>query len=779
MMTPLRHSGRVLWPRVLQGVAAMALACSLLVPAAIAAEPSGQGAAQPAGAPGATIREVTVSKSPYNTTIQASVDGVIENYNSFKLNDPFRIVVDVWGVAQGTAASEIPVGTPQVKAVKISSVDRKLRMVVETPGDQPMPFVVSAEKGVLILSVGGGAEGKIASTERLQDGKAPVKGPAVVGIDLEDLPDASNVVITTAGDPTYQVSKKAGGVTLVFKGAAAEKGLLRPIDARKFDIPVKAIAPSGGKNGVTVAVAFAPGSPYTVEKRDGSVVVTFPKGAAEGKTDLVARAVPGNAPSMAKAGAEPEPVDAKAEPASLEGSQTWGFLTGSSDVGRKYHGQRISMDFKDADLTNVFRIIAEVSNLNIITSDDVKGKVSLRLVNVPWDQALDIVLRSKSLGAAQEGNVLRIAPLASLRKEEQDRFDAQKQIDQSRQEGLNRAAEFITMQQAVFDTIPVSYSKASELLAKIKPLGSKFGRLDSDDRTNVLIIRDLPKHIAEMKALVATLDTATPQVLIEARIVEVDTTFSRELGVQWGGAYRGTSGNSKYGVTGVTDSTGASVPGAPINAATTNPFTAINPVPTYAVNLPAAVGLGSGGGIAFGILKDNLRLDLSLSALESSGKGKIISSPKIVTTDNKEATIEQGTQIPYSTVSASGTNVQFIDATLSLKVTPHITPDGRVSMKVDVKNDSQGDVAPGSNTPSINKKKATTDVLINDGETTVIGGILQITRNESRSGLPWLSKIPVLGYLFRKDTTSTQNRELLIFITPKILKQEPIQAKAS
>ena len=301
-MTPLRHSGRVLWPRVLQGMVAMALACALLVPAAIAAEPSGPGAAQPAGAPGATIREVTVSKSPYNTTIQASVDGAIENYNSFKLNDPFRIVVDVWGVAQGTAASEIPVGTPEVKAVKISSVDRKLRMVVETPGDRPMPFIVSAEKGMLVLSVGGGAEEKVTSTERLQDGKAPVKGPAVVGIDLEDLPDASNVVITTAGDPPYQVSKKAGGVTLVFKGAVAEKGLLRRIDARKFDIPVKAIAPSGGKKGITVAVAFAPGSPYTVEKRDGSVVVAFPKGAAEGKTDLVARAAPGSAPADGEGG---------------------------------------------------------------------------------------------------------------------------------------------------------------------------------------------------------------------------------------------------------------------------------------------------------------------------------------------------------------------------------------------------------------------------------------------------------------------------------------------
>jgi type IV pilus assembly protein PilQ len=224
--------------------------------------------------------------------------------------------------------------------------------------------------------------------------------------------------------------------------------------------------------------------------------------------------------------------------------------------------------------------------------------------------------------------------------------------------------------------------------------------------------------------------------------------------------------------------TGASNAGDPIIAATTNPFTPTAPPGNWAVNLPAAIGAGSGGGIAFGILRDNLRLDLSLSALEASGKGKIISSPKIVTTDNKEATIEQGTQIPYSTVSASGTNTQFVDATLSLKVTPHITPDGRVSMRLIAKNDSQGETG-ATGQPAINKKMATTEVLIRDGETTVIGGILQISRTENQSGLPWLSKIPVLGYFFRKDRNETRNRELLIFITPKILNQEPVQAKAS
>jgi type IV pilus assembly protein PilQ len=280
-----------------------------------------------------------------------------------------------------------------------------------------------------------------------------------------------------------------------------------------------------------------------------------------------------------------------------------------------------------------------------------------------------------------------------------------------------------------------------------------------------------------VRALVGTLDTATPQVLIEARIVEVDTSFARELGIQWGGSYRSGS-STKFGMTGAQGLTGSANPGAPIDAATTNPFTATAPPGNWAVNLPAAIGTGSGGGIAFGILKDNLRLDLALTALESSGNAKIVSSPKVVTVDNKEATIEQGTQIPYSTVSASGTNTQFVDATLRLKVTPHITPDGRVSMKVEAQNDSPGEATPTGQL-AINKKKATTEVLILDGETAVIGGIMQISRNESQSGLPWLSKIPVLGYLFRKDTNTTRNRELLIFITPKILKQEPVQAKAS
>jgi type IV pilus assembly protein PilQ len=712
--------------------------------------------------PGGSVKEVTVSKTPYYTNIEASVEGKIESYNSFKLNDPFRIVVDVWGVSQGAVASEIPVNTPQVKTVKLSQQENKLRILVETPEDRPLPFLVTAEGQKLVLSVGGGQEEKVTSMDRVEEGRPAAKGAAVVGIDLEDLPDVSNVVITTSGGVNPQVEKKTGGVTLVFPGASAEKGLLRAIDARKLGIPVTRIAPAAGKKGVTVAVAFAAGSQYTIENRGDAVVVSFPKkvsGEAQGQ--VVAKL------TEAKAAPSAEPASGEKLNGPSGSAQQLGFLMGSSETQRKYIGQRISLDFKDADLQNIFRIIAEVSNLNIITSDDVKGKVTLRLINVPWDQALDLVLQAKSLGARQEGNVIRIAPLASLRTEERARLDSQKEVEK-----LKASLEAVTV------TLPVSYTKAADLLPKIKDLLSEGGKVQIDERTNTIVIRDLHRNVEEARALIAKLDTATPQVLIEARIVEVDTSFSRELGVQWGGSVSGTAGKSKLGVSGIQDSTGAFLPGTPVTNTGLVPFTSTSPVPNFAVNLPAKFGLGAGGGISFGILRDNLRLDLSLSALEASNKGRVISSPKVITIDNKEATIEQGTQIPYSTVSASGTNTQFIDATLSLKVTPHITPDGSVIMKLEAKNDSQGDVG-ASGQPAINKKKATTEVLVRDGETAVIGGILQISRKETESGIPWLSKIPILGYLFRSDASQSTNRELLIFITPKILKQEPAQAKAS
>ncbi len=749
MRNRLRPKGRYSWRYQAWLAAAALVSAMVVVPTLVQAD-----AEAPPAASGVKVEEVVVSKTPYYTNIEATVSGKIENYNSFKLNDPFRIVVDIWGVAQGAVASELPVGTPQVKSVKLSQQGDKLRMLVETPDDAPFPFLVTTEGNRLVLSVGGGQEGKVTSLDRPAAGMEPSKGNTVVGIDLEDLPDMSNVIITTSGAVSHEVVEGKDSVTLVFPGASTDKGLLREMDARKFDIPIRRVVPAEGKKGIEVAVAFAPGSRYSVKENDNAVVVSFPKAAGAEKGAVVAELRGRKASSM------PAYAEKEMEPAGS--APMWGFVTHEVESHKKYVGQRISLDFKDADLANVFRILAEVSNLNIITTDDVKGRVSVRLINVPWDQALDIVLKSKALGATHEGNILRIAPLSSLRAEDKARLDSKKEVEK-----LKASLE------GVIETIPVNYSKASDLKGKITDLLSEGGKVQVDDRTNVIIIRDLRKNVEDVKALVAKLDSATPQVLIEARIVEVDTSFTRELGVQWGGSYK-SEGSTQFGATGIQDTSGAFIPGQTLT--NSKDFTASTVPPNYAVNLPAAVGLGSGGGIAFGILSDSVRLDLSLSALEASGKGKVVSSPRVVTIDNKEAMIEQGTQIPYSTVSASGTNVQFVDATLSLKVTPHITPEGSVIMKLEAKNDSPGETG-ASGQPAINKKKATTEVLVRDGETAVIGGILQVTRKEDQQAVPWLSKIPILGFFFKHDTTQSSNRELLIFVTPKILKTEPAQAR--
>ncbi len=749
MRNRLRPKGRYSWRYQAWLAAAALVSAMVVVPTLVQAD-----AEAPPAASGVKVEEVVVSKTPYYTNIEATVSGKIENYNSFKLNDPFRIVVDIWGVAQGAVASELPVGTPQVKSVKLSQQGDKLRMLVETPDDAPFPFLVTTEGNRLVLSVGGGQEGKVTSLDRPAAGMEPSKGNTVVGIDLEDLPDMSNVIITTSGAVSHEVVEGKDSVTLVFPGASTDKGLLREMDARKFDIPIRRVVPAAGKKGIEVAVAFAPGSLYSVKENDNAVVVSFPKAAGAEKSAVVAELRGRKASSM------PAYAEKEMEPAGS--APMWGFVTHEVESHKKYVGQRISLDFKDADLANVFRILAEVSNLNIITTDDVKGRVSVRLINVPWDQALDIVLKSKALGATHEGNILRIAPLSSLRAEDKARLDSKKEVEK-----LKASLE------GVIETIPVNYSKASDLKGKVTDLLSEGGKIQVDDRTNVIIIRDLRKNVEDVKALVAKLDSATPQVLIEARIVEVDTSFTRELGVQWGGSYK-SEGSTQFGATGIQDTSGAFIPGQTLT--NSRDFTASTVPPNYAVNLPAAVGLGSGGGIAFGILSDSVRLDLSLSALEASGKGKVVSSPRVVTIDNKEAMIEQGTQIPYSTVSASGTNVQFVDATLSLKVTPHITPEGSVIMKLEAKNDSPGETG-ASGQPAINKKKATTEVLVRDGETAVIGGILQVTRKEDQQAVPWLSKIPILGFFFKHDTTQSSNRELLIFVTPKILKTEPAQAR--
>jgi type IV pilus assembly protein PilQ len=369
----------------------------------------------------------------------------------------------------------------------------------------------------------------------------------------------------------------------------------------------------------------------------------------------------------------------------------------------------------------------------------------LKLFNVPWDQALDIILKSKGLGQVREGNIIRIDTNPNIAKQQDEAAKAK--------EAQVKAEDLKTL------IIPINYAKAADLSTTLKKNLSSRGELTVNEPTNSLIAKDVPQNIADIQQLIKLLDLPTPQVLIEARIVQANTNFARDLGVQWGYSIKDAVGTNQFAINagpGTGDAFGVQVP-------------------NFAVNLPASGSAGPVGNVGFTLGRltgsNPFNLDLRLSAGEAMGETKIISSPRVVTLDNREALIQQGDTIPFETISDKGTQTEFVDATLNLTVTPHITPNGSVIMKIKAKKNAIGDFRSGRGAPSISKREASTEVMVQDGETTVIGGIFESTKSDSELGIPWLRNIPLLGWLFKRESTSDQNRELLIFITPTIVKK--------
>jgi type IV pilus assembly protein PilQ len=440
--------------------------------------------------------------------------------------------------------------------------------------------------------------------------------------------------------------------------------------------------------------------------------------------------------------------------------QTASFGPSAMAQQERFQGRRIDLDLKDADVHNVLRLLADVGKVNIVTADNVSGSVTIRMRNVPWDQALDVVLQSKNLGMVRRGNIIRVAPLSDLEKERE------MQIARRRQE----------LQLAPLETrlVPVSYADAAELQARARELLSGRGSIAVDGRTNVLIARDVTGTLDQVEELVRSLDTQTPQVLIEARIVEATSRYLREIGIQWGGdaSFSAATGNptglafpNSVGLAG-----GASDNNTPTQGL--SPFQNAVQNPNFAVNLPATVGAGAGGalGLTLGSVDSNFNLNLRLSAAEQSGMVRILSSPRILTLDNHEARISQGTLIPFSQVSAQGVQTTFQEAKLQLLVQPHVTADGSVSMHVKINRDEPDfNQTSARGDPTILKREAETDLLVMDGNTAVIGGVY--TRNTGRNinQVPFFGDIPLLGLLFQRRNATDQRGELVIFLTPRII----------
>jgi type IV pilus assembly protein PilQ len=421
--------------------------------------------------------------------------------------------------------------------------------------------------------------------------------------------------------------------------------------------------------------------------------------------------------------------------------------------GKKYSGRHISLDFKDVDIDDVLRLIAEVSNLNIIAGDEVKGKVTIRLVDVPWDQALDVILLTKGLGFVRVGNVLRIAPADVLKTEEEARLQER------------RAKE--KLQDLVVKLQPVNYASVEDVQKMVKKLLTARGTVDVDKRTNTIILKDIPSVVDEATALVKAIDTQTPQVMIESKIVEARLDFLRALGSAWA-----------LGVQPHTDAFDSSSPiatnrniGGLDLAPTGNPILGSNPnMNNIAVANPitqTATGLVNLG--AF-LLNDRFNVDVQLAAAESHGDGKVISSPRVVTLDNQKASIEQGVSIPFQTFQNGDAKLEFIDAVLRLDVTPHITADRSIIMKLKVQRNAPDDSVPTpTGSPAIAKNEAETETLVKDGQTLVIGGIYVVNETNNQTRVPYLHRIPILGNVFKNNEVHDQRNELLVFVTPRIV----------
>ncbi|MFY3742881.1 type IV pilus secretin PilQ [Anaeromyxobacter sp. Red801] len=757
--------------RVLEAEAAVApAAATASAPKAPAPAPAPAPAAAPAAAPSGDDHLVAhrVDEGPAGTATRITgvraaagqlviaTDGQAGRLEILELRDPARLAIDVHGVS---GAPRAPVKVRGAfSQVRFGRDDGKVRVVLDASGALPKYEVKRVAGGVAVVTSGAAVASaeparKAAPAPRAEPA-APAAAPAAPALarigDVRFASAGGGARIDIAGKAPFVISRPdARTVVLTLDGAQLPRALERSLDTSAFRGPVAMVSsfnqPQTGQVRI-VASLRGTATDRMVETRDG-LAWTFTEGG-----------------DAAEAAAPAAPEQAQAADAKVAGfaAEAPAYASSGAPQARGYSGRRITLDFHDIEIRNLLRLIADVSKKNIVVADDVAGKVTVSLRNVPWDQALDLVLRSKGLGKEEMGNVIRIAKVDAIAKEQQARAEAEK-----------ARLPLVPLKVRI---IPVNYARASDVMARVKDVLSERGSVSTDERTNVLIVKDIAEALVRAEGLVRNLDTEIPQVLIESRIVEASSNFNRALGVQWGGnaAFTQATGNPT-GVAFPNNVAGAGAAGQTPNQGTSG-------TPNYAVNLPAAIGQGSGGGIGLvlGSANGAFNLNLRLSALENNGVVKTISSPKIATIDNREATIGQGISIPFSQTSASGVNTTFVEAKLELKVTPHVTADGSILLKIKATNNAPNSGLTGANgQPSISKREAETEVLVKDGETTVIGGIYTRSTATKTASVPFLSKIPLLGYFFRSTENSDDHTELLIFITPRILNRQPATAAAA
>jgi type IV pilus assembly protein PilQ len=659
---------------------------------------------------------------------------------AFTIDKPARISFDLPNTTLALSSRRIDVGSNGLDSVLAAEANGRARVVLNLDSLQPYQTRLSGNDIVVTLGANIATPAP-AAVRSASTATAAASGRAIKSIDFRRGDNGSARLIVRLTDPRTPISVKQQGSQILadFAGTDLPRNLARRYDTLDYGTPVTGFDALRSGNDTRLVVNTNGEFDQLAYQSDDQYVI------------------------------EVQPINKAAKAAAV-------------DAPKVYTGEKLSLNFQDIDTRAVLQILADASGQNIVVSDTVTGSVTLRLQNVPWDQALDIVMRTKGLDKRTTGNVILVAPAEELSSREKAALSAQKDL----QELAPIRTEFLQ----------INYANASDIAALLKggstgggsaggsgggALLSSRGSVSVDDRTNTLLLADTSDKIAEVRKLVATLDIAVKQVQIEARIVIVNDDFERDLGVR-----SGLTSINRNGSDGLFMSSGtAAATDLGLSSAITNLSSngTVFPVgvPTgatapdrYNVNLPVASPAGS---LAFMLLGSDYIVDLELSAAEAEGRGQVVSSPRVITSNQKEAIVEAGTEIPYQQAaggSGGGTTIQFKKATLKLQVKPLITPDGNIIMDLVVSKDSVGQIivtSGGVNVPSIDTRTLTTTVLVGDGQTVVLGGIFESDDRESSKKVPLLGDIPVLGHLFKSTQKTNNKNELLIFVTPKVLRE--------
>ena len=768
---------------------------------------------------------IEAERTENGTLLRLRADGEISDAKAMVLESPSRLVLDLPGMKYGASAKRVEIDSEHASRVRVGQHEDRLRVVVDggtaarpfaghvivpqadglavglgqeaarlqagaipvaaEPGEIPVAAAMAAtETGSDVVAtpsapapVSAAGEGEAAPLGTVDapaplaaasSTTAPTPPPAsdgivrVHGVQYDAQSDRDRLVIVQEGRATHSILRPDAETLVVsLSGAMLDPGAtirVTPQEPGPISLVTAVQMPGVSVPEVRIAIARAPGAEPTLSEEGEFLVLDFPRiaGAAPRKAaaaDPVAvERVAHTAMPAQKTAPPSQPAQPPAQAGASGGSEM--LKEGGLIGGKTYTGRRISLDFKDVEIADVLRLIAEVSDLNVIAGDEVKGQVTIRLTDVPWDQALDVILLTKGLGFVLVGNVLRIAPQEVLKAEEAARLEER------------RAKE--KLEDLVVKLQPVNYANVAEIEGMVKKLLTSRGSVNIDKRTNTLILKDIPSVVEEAVALTKAIDSPTPQVLIDSKIVEAKLDFLRDIGAQWGIGSNPEDADGDF-------SNDFTVGDQTIltRQTSTFPFQQANNVVVQNPITSTANGILNLGGW---ILNERFNLSLRLAAAENEGEGKVISSPRVVTLDNREAKIEQGVSIPFQTFENGDAQLEFIDAVLSLLVTPHITADRSIIMKITVtRNAPDPSVPTPTGSPAIAKNEARTETLVKNGQTLVLGGIYTIDRSESQTRIPFLYRIPIIGVAFKEDKITDKRRELLIFVTPRIVESQTAQ----